>query len=370
MRKEFIHIVRDPRSLYLAIGIPILLMILFGYAITFDIKEIPLAIFDLDDTPLSRKLVSSVHSCGYFDLVQFSRTYAGAEELLDSGRAKVVIVIPHHFSRDLSLGQDAPIQLLVDGSDNNTALIALSYISNLVYTFSSNIILEKLERSGAVATMEFPPLRIETRAWYNPGLNSTHFIVPGLIAVVMMIMAAMLTSLTVAREWEIGTMEQLIATPVKPHEIIIGKLLPYFFLGIVQITLIVLTGVLWFKTPLKGNLLLLGVATGIFLTSGLGLGLLISTVTKSQQLAFMLSVIFTFLPSFLLSGFIFPIASMPKVIRFITHIVPAKYFLVILRGIFLKGSGYSLLFPELLTLALLGLLIIFACAQRLKLRLK
>lgn len=370
MRKEVIHILRDPRSLYLAIGIPIVLIILFGYAITFNVNHIPVGIIDQDNTVLSRKLISSIQSNEYFDLVHFSNNYFGVEKLLDEGKTKIIVVIPFHFSRILAKGKDAPIQLLIDGSDNNTAQIALGYISKIIYTFSSNITLEKLNAQGTLFSKEIPPIDVETRAWYNPALSSTHFIVPGLIAVVMMILATMMTSLTIAREWEIGTMEQLIATPIKPHEIIIGKLMPYFLLGLIQMSLVVLTGILLFKIPLKGNVFLLFVASGIFLTSGLGIGLLISTVTKSQQLAFMLSVLSTLLPSFLLSGFIFPVSNMPKIIQVISHIVPAKYFLIILRGIFLKGNGFSTHFPDLIPLVILGTLIILTCSTRLKLSLE
>lgn len=370
MRKEAIHILRDPRSLYLAIGMPILLIILFGYAITFNIKHIPVGIIDQDNTTLSRELISGIKSNEYFEVVYFSNNYFGVEKLLDEGKTKIIVAVPPHFFRDLSKGKDTAIQLLVDGSDNNTAQIALGYISKIIQTFSSNIILVKLKTQGALFVQDMPLFDVETRAWYNPALNSTHFIVPGLIVVVMMILTSMMTSMTIAREWEIGTMEQLIATPVKPYEIIIGKLMPYFFLGIIQMALLVLIGILLFKVPLKGNLFLLSIASGIFLVCGLGIGLLISTVTKSQQLAFMLSVLSSLLPSFLLSGFVFPVSSMPKIIQIISNIVPAKYFLIILRGIFLKGNGFSNHLPDLIPLIILGTLIILTCSIRLRLSLE
>ncbi|MFQ6082323.1 MAG: ABC transporter permease [Candidatus Aminicenantia bacterium] len=370
MRKEFIHILRDPRSLYLAIGLPIILLILFGYAITFDVNHIPIGIIDQDNTPLSRDIISRVQSSEYFNLLHFSNNYSGLEKLLDEGKVKIILVIPSHFVRNLSKGKDTPIQLLIDGSDNNTALIALSYISRIIQVFSSEVIFESLNEQGTFLFKGIPPINVEPRVWYNPGLHSTNFIVPGLIAVVMMILSAMLTSLTIAREWEIGTMEQLIATPAKPYEIIIGKLMPYFFLGMIQISLVVLIGTLLFKVPLKGNVFFLFIVSGIFLICGLGIGLFISTVTKSQQLAFMLSILFTLLPSFLLSGFLFPISSMPKIIQFFTYFVPAKYFLIILRGIFLKGNGLSILWPNVISLIIFGALIILACAKRLKLSLE
>ena len=318
-RKETLHILRDPRSLYLAIVLPVVLLILFGYAITFDVRHIPVGIVDQDSSFLSRDFISRVKGSEYLDLVYLSNSSSGLESLLDKGKVKIILIIPHRFSRDLSKGKDAPLQLLIDGSDNNTAQIALGYVSGIVQIFSSNIILEKLNKQGAILQAGSPPIDVKPRIWYNPDLRSTIFIVPGLIAVVMMILAAMSTSLTIAREWEIGTMEQLIATPAKPHELIIGKLMPYFFLGIIQISLVILVGTLLFNVPLKGNIFFLFCVSGVFLICGLGMGLFISTITRSQQLAFMFSILLTFLPSFLLSGFIFPISSMPRIIQFFTY---------------------------------------------------
>jgi len=370
MRKELIHIIRDPRSLYLAIGLPLVLLIVFGYGITFDVNNIPVAVANLDDSSLSRDLISRVQSSEYFNLHYLLNNYSGVERLLDEGKVKIILVIPSHFSRDISKGHNTPLQFLIDGSDNNTALIALGYFSRIVQEFSSYILLEGLNKQGAFLLKEIPLIDVEARVWYNPGLRSTNFIVPGLIAVMMMIIATMLTSLTIAREWETGTMEQLIATPSKPFEIIVGKLMPYFFLGMIQMTLVVLTGILLFNVPLKGNILFLFVVAGLFLVCGLGIGLFISVITKSQQLAFMLSIILTLLPSFLLSGFIFPISSMPKIIQFISYLVPAKYFLIILRGIFLKGNGLSILWPEVVALFILGSVIILACSKKLRLSLE
>lgn len=369
-RKETLHILRDPRSLYLALVLPVVLLILFGYAITFDVRHIPVGIVDQDSSFLSRDFISRVKGSEYLDLIYLSNSYAGLERLLDKGKVKIILIIPDRFSRDLSKGKDTPLQLLIDGSDNNTAQIALGYVSGIVQIFSSNIILEKLNKKGAVLQGGGPPIDVKPRIWYNPDLRSTIFIVPGLIAVVMMILAAMSTSLTIAREWEIGTMEQLIATPAKPHEIIIGKLMPYFFLGIIQISLIVLVGTLLFNVPLKGNIFFLFCVSGIFLICGLGIGLFISTITRSQQLAFMFSILLTLLPSFLLSGFIFPISSMPRIIQFFTYLVPAKYFLIVLRGIFLKGTGLGTLWPEVFSLFAFAALILLACAKRLRLSLE
>jgi ABC-2 type transport system permease protein len=369
-RKEILHILRDPRSLYGSLFMPIVLLILFGYAITFDVKHIPLAIVDQDHSSLSRELISRVEGSVYFDLLHLSSSSTAVEKLLDESKVKAIIVIPKNFSRDLSKAQDSALQLLIDGSDNNTAQVALGYISSLVQTFSSNIILEKLNRQGASFQGGIPPIDIKPSVWYNPDLRSVNFIVPGIIAVVMMVLASISSSLTIAREWETGTMEQLISTPAKPLEITIGKLLPYFFLGFIQMLLVVLVGTLVFKVPLKGNILFLFCTAAIFLVCGSGIGLFISTVTRSQQLAFMFSILFTLLPSFILSGFIFPVSSMPGIIRFFTYLVPAKYFLVILRGIFLKGNGIAILWPETLALLFIASVIVLACARRMRLSLE
>jgi ABC-2 type transport system permease protein len=370
IRKEFIHIIRDPRSLYLAIFLPIILLILFGYAITFDIKNIPIGIIEQDNSFLSRDLISKIRSSEFFHISFISKQYINLEKSLAEGKVKLILIIPDHFSRNIFKGNNAFLQILVDGSDNNTALIALGYISKIINYFSFYLSKEILNKEGNVFFKEFPLIKIQERFWYNPGLKSPYFIVPGLIAVVMMVLTVMLTSLTIAREWETGTMEQLIITPTKPIEIIIGKLIPYFLLGMLQLSLIILVGILLFKVPLKGNVFFLFIVSGIFLITGLGIGLFISTVTKSQQLAFMFSIIFTLLPSFLLSGFIFPISSMPKIIQLITYLVPARYFLTILRGIFLKGIGFYFLWQEILILIAFGIIIIFACAKRLRLSLE
>jgi len=369
MRKESLHILRDPRSLYLAIGLPVIMVILFGYAITMDVTHIPVGIVDQDNTSISRDLIFRLEASDYFDILYQMNASSDQEKFLDDSRVKILVGIPSGFSKDLMKGKNTPLQLLVDGSDNNTAIIALGYISSIIQEFSSRIILDKLNKQGAIHG-GIPPVDVEPRVWFNPDLRSTNFIVPGLIAVIMMVLSAMLTSLTIAREWENGTMEQLISSPAKPMEIIIGKLIPYFVLGMFQTLLIILIGTLLFIVPLKGNLLFLFFITAVFIVCGLGIGLLISTVTKSQQLAFMISVIFTLLPSFLLSGFIFSISSMPKVIQIISYLVPAKYFLTVLRGIFLKGNGLAVLWPEVVPLVLLASLVILACAKRLKLTLE
>lgn len=369
-RKESLHIIRDARSLYLAIGLPVVLVILFGFAVTLDVRNIRMGIIDMDGSALSRDLAARIAASPYFQVRFRSRVYANFERRLMAGDIQILLVIPQNLARGMARGHDMPLQILVDGSDNNTAMISLGYFSGILQKFSLDAVFAKIRKEGFALPIAVPPIQSRTRIWFNPELSSANFIIPGLIAVIMMILASMLTSLTIAKEWENGTMEQLIASPARPFEIIVGKLIPYFGLGLVQTALIVLSGVLIFDVPLKGNLLLLFLVTGIFLICGLGTGLFISTVTRSQQLAFMLSIIFTMLPAFLLSGFIFPISSMPKLIRMITGAVPAKYFLTMIRGIFLKGSSLNVLWPDLIPLTGFAVVIILGCIKRMRLSLE
>jgi ABC-2 type transport system permease protein len=354
----------------MAIGFPIVLLLLFGYAITFDIRHVPLGIIDQDHSTLSRDFIGRVRASEYFDLRFLSDDYSRTDRLLDSGRTRIIIVIPKDFSKDAEQTAGASLQLLVDGSNNNTALVALGYVSRLIQAYAADILTERRNAQGGSSLARFPAvIEPRIRVWFNPELKSTNFIIPGLITVVMMVMTALLTSLTIAREWENGTMEQLMAGPLRPHEIVIGKLLPYFLLGLAQAVLVVLAGTLIFNVPLKGNILCLFVVTCVFLLCGLGIGLFLSITAKSQQLAYMFAVLTTLLPSFLLSGFIFPISSMPKAVQAVTYLVPARYFLYTLRGIFLKNYGFGLLWPEILALGAFGLMILMVCIKRMKMRL-
>jgi len=370
LKKETLHILRDPRSLYLALGLPIIMLILFGYAITFDVKNVPVGAVDLDRTVLSRDLLSRLEASQYFNLKFIKTSSSDVEIFLDKGEVRFVLVLPSGFSRDLSAGKETGLQLLVDGSDNNSAQVALGYMSGLIQSFSVNILLEIVQRMGITISLQLPPFQIEPRIWYNPELRSTNYIVPGLIAVLMMVISAMLTSLTVAREWEMGTMEQLIVTPIRPLEMIFGKLFPYYILGLIQTLLVILIGQVLFGVPFRGNLFFLFLVSSLFLICGLGIGLFISTVSKSQQLSFMMSIILTLLPAFLLSGFIFPVASMPRLIRIVANLVPAKYFLTVLRGVFLKGTGLAVHWQEVGALFIFSVIIVFACAKKYKLSLE
>ncbi|MBI5632947.1 MAG: ABC transporter permease [Nitrospirae bacterium] len=346
-KKEFIQIWRDPLSLAMAFLMPVMLLFIFGYAITLDVNNLKTVIHDLDRSSLSRELIAGISASGYFKIVDYVTDQKDLDRYLDSGKALAAIAIPADFSESMARGRDVQLQVIVDGSDSNTATIGLGYISAAVEKFS-----RKVSRGKGQQLID-PRIRV----WYNPELKSRVFIIPGLIAVIMAVIAALLTSLTIAREWERGTMEQLIATPIKAHELILGKLLPYFTIGFIDIILSVLLALFLFNVPLKGNIFLLMILSGIFLFGGLSLGILISTVAKSQLVASQISMVVTFLPAFLLSGFMYAISNMPAALQFITHIIPARYFVTILKGIFLKGSTLNLLITETVLLAIFGLIV-------------
>jgi ABC-2 type transport system permease protein len=346
-RKELIQLRRDPRSLFLAFGLPVLLVLLFGYAVSFDVKDIRLAILDEDRSSASRELIDAFRETKVFrDLGAISRR-GDADRLLTKGYAQIVIVIPEDFAADAALSRGGQIQALVDGADANTASISVSYAEAVVNSWG--------QRVAARGTPEAGGVRAEIRAWYNETLDSRLAIVPGLIAVVMMVIAAMLTSLTIAREWERGTMEQLASTPVHPLEVIGGKLLPYLAIGLIDMAMTVFLGLFVFQVPFRGSLLLLFVTSLLFLLGGLGLGIFISALVKSQLVATQMSMLTTFLPGFLLSGFAFDIANMPLVLQGVSLLVPARYFIVVTRGIFLKGVGLEVLWPPILALTLFAL---------------
>jgi ABC-2 type transport system permease protein len=337
-RKEWVQLRRDPRSMVLAFGMPLLMLLFFGYAISWDIRDIRIAVIDQDRTASSRRLVEVFEASGYFSVVDHPETTAGIDGDLLHGRVTGGLVIPPGFARDLAAGRPAPVQLLLDGSDANTATVALNYSSAIAAGFSRDVLLQG-RRIEAPATAE-------TRIWYNPTLESSNMIVPGLIAGIMSIIAAMLTALTIAREWERGTMEQLAATPVHRLEVVFGKLLPYLGIGLFDVATTVAAGVIIFDVPLRGSVLLLGTMTLLFLLGALGLGMFVSAVLKSQVLATQVAMVVTYLPALLLSGFLFDIASMPVALRAVSFIVPAKYYIAVTRGVFLKGVGPDVLWVQ------------------------
>lgn len=352
-RKEWLHIIRDPRSLGMAIVIPMLLLVLFGYALTLDVDRVGIAVWDQDNSPPSRELVSRFQGSIYFS-VQPVSSYGEGERLIDQGKTLAGLIIPADFAAGIDQHRPAAVQFVIDGSDSNTAAIAIGYAEATVQAFSKELTLQAMQRRGLPPVTL--PIELRPRVWFNSDMQSKNYIIPGLIAVIMMVIAALLTSLTVAREWERGTMEQLIATPVKGSELILGKLLPYFAIGMFDVLLAVLMGEFLFHVPLRGSVVLLFAMAAIFLIGALSLGMVISIVTKGQLLASQLAMVLTFLPSFLLSGFMYAIANMPRPLQIMTHLIPSRYFVALLKGIYLKGVGLDLLAVEA------GLLSLFAVA--------
>ncbi|HRK77309.1 MAG TPA: ABC transporter permease [Thiobacillus sp.] len=351
VKKEFIHIVRDPRSLAMAFLMPLILLILFGYAITMDIKTLNLAVYDQDRSAASRHYVEGFPASSYFNVVATVESYADVRALLDEGRAHLALVIPPHFARDLEQGRSARVQVLADGSDANTATIALGYAEAITSRFGTTRLDSRIELA----------VDNRLRVWYNPELKSRWFIIPGLIAVIMTVITALLTSLTVSREWESGTMEQLIATPVQPIELFLGKMTPYFVIGVLDVLFSVAMGVWVFDVPLRGSFLFLLGVTAMFLVGGLSLGIMVSTIAKSQLVASQLAMVVTFLPAFLLSGFLYSIDNMPRFLQAVTHVVQARYFVEVLKNIFLKASPPAFVAGDLIFLGLFAV-VVFAIA--------
>ncbi|MEN9404894.1 MAG: hypothetical protein RL091_3597 [Verrucomicrobiota bacterium] len=366
-RKETIHIRRDPRSLGLAIGIPMMMIILFGYALTLDVDRVPLVTWDQNGSPLSRDYLARFSASQYFDFRGTVANYGELERAIDTREAAIAIVIPPDFAARLAARRAAPVQVMVDGSDANTAALVLGYTSAVSVEFNRQITLEQLQRStGRVTTS---PLDLRARVWFNPDLESKNFIIPGIIAVIMGLIAALLTSLTVAGEWDRGTMEQLISTPVKPGELILGKLLPYFAIGMIDVLIAVLMAVFMFQVPLRGSVPLLFAMSALFIVCTLAQGILISVLARQQLLASQLAMVSTFLPAFLLSGFTFAIANMPVPVQVITHIVPARYFVALVKGIFLRGVGLEAMWPDALFLLVFGVLVTGLAITKFKKRL-
>ncbi len=352
--KEFIQAFRDPRMKFVIFVAPAIQVLVFGYAVTTDVKHITTAICDRDQSVLSRDLAARFAASAHFDIVANLEDGRQAQGLLDRSEVQAVVEINESFQADIQAGRSAPLQVLVDGSDSNTAGIILSYCVRLVRQFSDEMLTERTSRIRGAA----PPgggVVLESRAWFNDNLESRIFFIPGVIAIIVMLVTLMLTSMAVVREKEIGTMEQIMVTPMTPVEFILGKTLPFALIGLMDVMLITLIGVFWFDVPIRGTLLVLLLSTILYLMTTLGVGLLISTVSETQQQA-MMSTFFFYFPAVLLSGFMFPIANMPPVVQFFTYLNPLRYFLVIIRGVFLKGVGVTILWPQMLALAVMGVL--------------
>jgi ABC-2 type transport system permease protein len=349
-RKEALHIRRDPRSLGLAIGIPMLMLLMFGYALTLDVDHVPLVTWDQSGTKASREYLSQFTGSRYFDFCGTVANYRELERAIDRRTADIALVIPPDFAQQLESGRLAPVQAIVDGSDSNTAAIVLGYTQVVTAAFNQQIAIEQIRRTAGTVPVVLLDLR--PRVWFNADLKSRNFIIPGLIAVIMGLIAGLLTSLTVAREWEGGTMEQLISTPVKAPELILGKLVPYFVIGMLDVLIAVLMAVYLFDVPLLGSVPLLFAMAALFIIGTLSQGILISTLARQQLLASQVAMVSTFLPAFLLSGFMFAISNMPAAVQAITYIVPARYFVALVKGIYQRGVGLETLWLDAVFLVL------------------
>jgi len=355
-RKEALHIRRDPRSLILAVGIPMLMLLMFGYALTLDVDRVPFVVWDQGRSVESREFTAHFTATRYFDFRGTVENYAAVERAIDTREAMLALVLPPDFGARLAAGRAVGVQAIVDGSDSNTAGIVLGYTATITTTFNQQVALDQIRRTTGLAPSAALDLR--PRVWFNADLESRNFIVPGIMAVIMGLMAALLTSLTIAREWERGTMEQLISTPVKPAELILGKLLPYSAIGLANLAISVFMAVFLFHVPLRGSVALLFGVGLVFVVGTLAQGVLISTIARQQLLASQMAMISTFLPAFLLSGFAFAIANMPVPVQGITYIVPARYFVALVKGIFLRGVGLEILWVDALFLVAFAAVVI------------
>ena len=342
--KEWIQIRRDGRSLALAFLLPGLLLWIFGFAITTDVKNIHMAVLDRDNTAHSRALVDAFGQSGYFIVRDALPRAEEAEGLIKRGRIRMALVIPERFASDLKAGRPAPVEVVLDGSDAKTATVARGYADAIARSYSNRVLLQERQLRPAVTA--------ESRVWFNETLDGRAMVVPGLIAVIMSIISAMLTSLTIAREWERGTMEQLAATPVGRAEVVFGKLLPYLGIALIDVAIAVVCCIYLFEVPFRGSFALFALASFVFLSGVLGLGILLSAALKSQLLAIQASIFATYMPALLLSGFFYAISSMPLFLQYVSRLVPAQYFVNITRGVFLRGIGLDVIWLPLLGLAL------------------
>ncbi len=352
--KEFLQLKRDRSARYRLLVPPVIQMLLFGYAATFEVFNVATVVLDQDQTQVSRALVANFVHSSRFKLVADASARWQVQNAVESSTAQVGIVVPQGFSELLRKGQSAPLQVLLDGTNSNTALIALGYVGQIAGSFGQAYAQDLAQRTGRALGVPHVSVVMQERYWYNPNLNSRWFFVPGLIGTLTLITIVNLTAFAIVREREVGTLEQITVTPIQPIEFIIGKTLPFFLIGLLQVVIVATVGMLWFQVPFNGNPLVLLLGTCLFLLSVLAIGLLISTLCKTQQQAFA-SNFFVLNPMFILSGFSFPISSMPEPLQWITYLDPLRYFLVIIRGTYLKGVGIDVLWPQMAALAALGL---------------
>jgi ABC-2 type transport system permease protein len=364
VRKEFRQIKRDKRILGVLLFIPALMLLMFGYALNFDVKNTSMAVYDEDRSSVSRDFLQKFFVSEYFDRVRTLESKAEINDLLDGEHVRIVIVVPSAFSKKIQRGEAASVQVIIDGANSNAAATALGYVSTIVQQYSLKVMTESFIRAGKQETRL--PIDFRPRLLYNPELKSAKFLVPGLIAFILMVTTVVSTALSVVRERELGTMEQIMVSPVKPIELILGKTIPYTVISLIATVMILFLGYILFDVSIKGSILLLSFVTLLFLLGGLGMGLLISSIVETQQVAFMISVFVSMLPTFILSGFVFPIRNMPIVIQVVTYLLPARYFLSALRSIILKGAGLSAFWDQVLFLFIYTFLVIGISSFRIR----
>ncbi len=370
IKKEFLQIRRDPRTLGMVLFAPVVMLLLYGYAVNFDIHHIAIVVCDRDQSQESRQFIQGFSSSEYFDVIGYDQNPEHLLSYLDAAKARGVLWIPYGFGQKMAAGTTSNIFFGLDGADANTATIALSYFSKYVQNYSTNIMISRLTKTGrSYLTGRLIPFQSEQRVWYNPELKSSHFIVPGLISTLLMMVVALLTAMAVTNEKERNTFEQLAASPIKPWQLILGKIIPYALVSFLGVLLIIPAGIFWFGVPLRGNIFVLMLFILVFLVSVLGIGLFFSTIAKTQQQAMFMVLPATSLPAILLSGFVFPIESMPHFLQIVTYLIPARFFLVALRGIFLKGVGLSVLWPQAIILIVFSTVLMSAATLKFKKRL-
>ena len=359
LRREFTDVRRDRRSLILTFLYPISMLIMYGYGIRYDVDNVPLTILDYDETPESRDLSEQMIRSGYFQLVRSARNQHEVDRDLTRDKSKAAVIIPVQFAAHIRAGESATVQAIIDGSDSNTATIAQGYLLAMMSRYSA-------ELAAGTAALKTPPpgVELKSRVWYNPELKSVNFIVPGIIAVIMMIVGAILTALSIVKEKERGTIEQILVSPIRPLEMMIGKIIPYVIIAFIDLAIVVVAGYVIFAVPIKGSLVQLAIFALLYLTASLGTGVFVSTIADTMQTAMLAAIFISLMPSILLSGFVFPLENMPAPIRLISYFFPGRYFVTAIRGIYLKGVGISVLWPEALLLLCFGVGIVWLSASR------
>lgn len=361
VKKEFYQIRRDRKMLVVSILAPFLQVILLGYAATTDIKNTTMVVCDQDKTRESREFIREFSNSGYFIIRYAVNTPPEVDEYIEKAKASIALAVPANFAKDLMAHRTTQVQIVLDGADANTANILLGYATQIISSYSQSVV---MQYASHVTRRNISMILPEPRVWFNADLLSSNFMVPGVVALVLMIITMTLTSLGIVKEKEMGTLEQLMVTPIKPHELILGKLIPFSLIAFVDVAIVLALARFWFEVPLLGSIVLLFALSGLFILTTLGLGLWISTIARSQQQAMLIAQFFFFLPFLFLGGFAFPIANMPQAIQYVTYLIPLRYFLEILRGIFLKGAGLNELWPQSVALFVIGILVLTVSVLR------